>query len=77
MPLLWLGTITFLSGAALAWFTPRASSLRRLGGGIGTLGLGTLAMTQPGLVWIALSIVCSTIAIVVIGRFVWEMRRGR
>ncbi len=77
MPLLWLGTITFVGGAALAWFAAGAPATRRLGTGIASLGLGTLTMTQPGLPWTLASIACSCIAIAIIGSFVWRMLRKR
>lgn len=76
--MLWLGIITFLAGAALIWATRRREpttslSLRRLAFGVTALGLGTLSMTQPGPIWIAASIVCSTVAIGFIGSVLWGM----
>ncbi len=76
--MLWLGIVTFLAGAALVWVTRRRDpapglSLRRLAFGVTALGLGTLSMTQQGPAWIAVSIVCSTVAIGFIGSVLWEM----
>jgi hypothetical protein len=67
---LWLGIGTFLLGAVL-WVVPSRSAgtrpLGRLALGVGSLGLATLATTQPGLGWSISAISFSIIAIVYLG----------
>lgn len=68
---LWIGVITFLAGATL-WRVSRREPpavptwLSRLALGMVALGLGTLAMTQPGLGWYLASIASSLVAIALI-----------
>jgi predicted lysophospholipase L1 biosynthesis ABC-type transport system permease subunit len=67
---LWVGIATFLCGALLwAWAQRRPTTpptLRRLGLGVGALGLGTLASTQQGTGWNVSAISFSLIAIVLL-----------
>jgi hypothetical protein len=79
---LWLGIITFLAGS-LVWYRSREPGARfpgamaRLGLGTGSLGLGTMTMIQPGFAWTVASICFSTIAIILIGSVLFEIRRRR
>jgi len=79
--LLWIGIVTFLVGCAL-WYRSRRSGARfparitRLGLGTGALGLGALAMTQPGMFWIISSICFSIVAIVLIGWVLLDTMQG-
>ncbi len=78
---LWVGVLTFVTGAVLwfltgAAFGPGARRERpawvpRFGLALGALGLSVLASTQPGLNWTISSICFSTIAIVLL---VWVLR---
>ena len=68
---LWLGIATFLFGAFLwlwAQRSPKAvmPTLKRLALGVGSLGIGTLASTQPGAAWSISAISFSLIAIVLL-----------
>ena len=79
---LWIGILTFLLGAGLwarsEWRRrPSPPWLARLGLGTASLGISTLAMTQPGLPWIFSSICFSVIAIVLIGWVVVDTIRRR
>ncbi len=67
--LLWLGVLTFVTGALLWRYAARPARagppwLGRLGLAMSSLGLGTLAMTQRGLGWTISSICFSLIAII-------------
>lgn len=81
-PLLWLGVITFLVGA-LVWHFARTGRLRgpawltRLGVGMASLGVATLALTQPGLGWMISSICFSLIAIIYLLSIIVELLRRR
>ena len=74
---LWLGIVTFLAGAVL-WQIARASRrtrptwVPRLALWLASLGLATLATTQPGLPWSVSAMCFATIAVVLIGWVLWE-----
>lgn len=68
-PLLWLGVVVFVSGGLVLRYATREPRraprwIARLGVAMGALGLGTMAMTQPGLGWAISSICFSLIAII-------------
>lgn len=77
---LWLGTTTFLLGAALWWLASQTARgrlwptwTRRLGVALLSLGLSTLAQTQSGLWWRISSMCFSLVAIVLL---VWVLREN-
>lgn len=68
---LWIGIITFVAGGTLWRVASRERTvvppwLGRLAAGVTSLGLGTLATTQPGLAWSVASIAFSATAIALI-----------
>lgn len=79
---LWIGIVTFVAGAIVYHVASRDAHARprwlaRLGLGVASLGLSTLALTQAGLPWIISSLCFSVIAIALIGSVVWEILRRR
>jgi hypothetical protein len=77
---LWLGSLTFIVGAALWYRSQRAPErgppwLGRVGLGAGALGMSTLSMTQQGLSWTIASICFSIVAIVLLAWVIVEMLR--
>lgn len=79
---LWLGIVTFVAGSIVYYLASRGPArgprwLPRLGAGVASLGLSTLALTQPGLAWVISSICFSAIAILLIGSVVLEILRRR
>ncbi len=81
---LWIGIVTFVAGAML-WYVAHRERLaggasvpvwvERLGLAIGSLGLGTLAATVPGLAWSIVSSLFSLVAIVLMLRVLREGTR--
>ena len=77
---LWLGIVTFLAGGVLWYVANRERALvprwlPRLAIGVASLGLSTLAFTQPGIAWSISSICFSLIAIVLIASVIRENLR--
>ena len=74
------GVALFVTGAVM-WRLARTGRvagprwLPRLGAGVATLGLGTLALTQPGLWWSVASIVFGAVAVGLLGSIVLENLR--
>ena len=78
---LWLGIVTFLTGAILWFLTgarfagPRFARrppwVPRLGTALAALGVSTMASTRPGVSWSISSICFALIAIVLL---VWVLR---
>ena len=74
------GVALFITGAVV-WRLARTGRLAgprwlpRLGAGVGTLGLGTLALTQPGLWWSVGSIIFGAVAVALLGSIVLENLR--
>ena len=79
-PRLLLGIALFVTGAVV-WRLARSGILAgpawlpRLGLGVGALGLGTLALTQPGLWWSVASIMFGAVAVVLLGAIVLQNLR--
>ena len=79
---LWLGVVTFVAGSVLWRVASReralvAPWLPRLGLGIAILGVGTLAITLPGVAWNFVSIAASLVAIGLIVSVLLEILRRR
>ena len=74
------GVALFVTGAVV-WRLARSGTLGgprwlpRLGAGVATLGLGTLALTQPGLWWSIASIVFGAVAVALLATIVLENLR--
>lgn len=74
-PRLFVGIALFVAGA-LIWRLAATGVLRgaawlpQLGLGVASLGLGTLALTQPGLWWSIVSIAFGAIAVGLLGAIV-------
>ena len=74
------GIVLFISGA-IVWRLARTGRLSgprwlpRLGLGVASLGLGTLALTQPGLWWSIASIVFGAAAVTLLAMIVLENLR--
>ena len=79
-PRLFVGIALFVTGA-LVWRLATSGTLAgppwlpRLGLGVGSLGLGTLALTQPGLWWSVASILFGAVAVVLLGGVVFRNLR--
>lgn len=76
--------VVLVIGGALLWLASRRErgrvppNLPRLGAGIASLGLSSLALTRSGLTWHILSSCFSLVAIVLIGSVALEnLRRPR
>ena len=74
--------VTFVAGSVLWRVASRERSsvapwLPRLGVGIAVLGLGTLAITLPGIVWNFVSIAASLVAIGLIVSVILQILRRR
>lgn len=77
---LWIGIATFLLGSGLWYHSQRHADsvpgwLPRLGVATASLGIGTMALTQPGLPWMITSMCFSLVAIVILIWVIIEARR--